>query len=533
MPWDSSMHNFIWCSHGASVSANDVLFETPIGSFIDVLLFYVPHDELFYLSSFDLLSERKTVETEFGTTRALVINTSEHSENTNVASLPPMVFGAHSEDSTNQIYTNNMGLWYHPQQVPNEPNKPSIQLLGFNDIVQMTSKYKQITYSIIFKHINDYIKKISEDEEYEINEYYQDFVCVHFATCRSTMERYLPEYNLLGSPETKEDPQINALKINPNIFSSTLKNNMNYMFARFKNNNSTILSDIHNFGALAEITHAGCGLNVLSLFKIIHQSFAREQVVCLPLSGQTIFNLVTQLIMFSNLEQSGYTWTIIRYPISQLGVIINALIQSQPNNTTSIHDTFIILKLYETDTYKGRDSHAGHTIALYFTVINNITNIYMMDPQAQQYINITQDTTGAFNNYLLNKHYFDIIFREMPFNKNELWNIPVDKNGIKNDGGRLIVYNSKRYMGGMKTFSKKKIPFKSGITINEFMNNFSKIGGKNKKIKNKYTQQYKHKKSTPRKKKKTKRKRKLKSKSKIKSKPKPRTRTRTKKVLYK
>ena len=494
MPFDSSMHNFIWCSHGASISGNDVLFEVPTGLFIDTLLFYVPHDDIFYLSTPDSkLSERETAENEFGTDNALIINTEQHSENTHVANLPPMVFGAYSEDSSEKVYTNNMGLWYHPQQVPDEPNKPSTKILDFDDVVRMTNHYNKITYSIIFKYINDYIKKyISEETAMEVsetNEYYQDYVCLHFATCRKSLGQYLPEYTLTKQPEYIEDIPINALRIDPNIFSNTLKDDKIYMFARFKNNNSTILSDIDNFSALAEITHAGCGLNVLTLFKIIKQTFAREQTVCLPLTGQTIFNLVTQLVNFSDLEKLEYTWTVIRYPISQLNVIINALIQEQANNTVSIHDTFIVIKLYESDTHKGRDSHAGHTIALYFAIENGMTNMYMMDPQARHYINITRDTSGAFNNYIefINKHYFDIVFREMPSDTVELWNIPVGKDGIIADGGRLIVYNTERYMGGEKPPSENKPPFKSNITINEFMKNFPKTGGSivNKRRKNK------------------------------------------------
>jgi hypothetical protein len=245
------------------------------------------------------------------------------------------------------------------------------------------------------------------------------------------------------------------------------------MFARFTNKNeylgnaiegdTTSLEKVNSFKALAGIHHAGCELNVLSFFNVISQQFAREQTTCLALTGQTIFNLVAQLSRFGNLEQIGYVWAVVRYPISKLGFIINKLTRKQNTSTDSErmynhHNTFVVLKFYENDTHNDRESHVGHTIALYFHIrIDNTTTIMMIDPQAQKYIDISTgiDRNTEFKNYMrtinINKNFFDVVFREMPSGTVEKWNSPVSKKDIADDGSRLIVYNTERYMGGKKS----------------------------------------------------------------------------------
>jgi hypothetical protein len=187
------------------------------------------------------------------------------------------------------------------------------------------------------------------------------------------------------------------------------------------------------------------------------------------LKGQTIFNLVAQLSRFGNLEQMGYVWAVVRYPITKLGFIINKLTRKQntpldDNRKNNNHNTFVVLKFYKDDTHNGGDSHVGHIIALYFYIHTDYTEVGMIDPQTGTYIDISTgiNKNNEFQNYIMssfNNNFFDVVFREMPFGTVEKWNSPVTKNDIENDDGRLIVYNPEKYMGGKN----------SSLTMEEFL----------------------------------------------------------------
>jgi hypothetical protein len=473
MSWNTNKHNFIWCSHGGSVALPDVSINVPTGTLIKSISLYVPHNEIFYLGDNVFENVNKTIEV-LNDRAAEEIEPSLTGTNTNIASLPPLAFGAWDEDKTCKTYTTNMGLWYYPRQSPGSLLQHPKRILNFNDVVSLTSKYNKITYSIIIKYINDYVKNnihvISRSDKN---------IHVHFATCRSTLSDYIDEYNQIDLGASYKHPTIT-----PNMFVNELKDDKYYMFARFHNKNPTLLTDIHNFTPLAGVKHAGCGFNVLTIFKAINQQRAREQAVCLGISGQSIFSLIAYLNQSYNLKSYEYKWTVIRYPILKLINIIQMLLQSQTNNIMPepIQNTFIIVKLYAGATYNGRDSHSGHTVALYI-MYESLENwsVMFLDPQTERYIDLRVGL-NALDEYLneFGATHFDIILREMPSNSEE-WNIPITKRNIEEFGGVLIKYNVNRYMGGTNIATTQQ-PKEKKLTRKELMKFFSvKNGGVRKK----------------------------------------------------
>ena len=136
--------------------------------------------------------------------------------------------------------------------------------------------------------------------------------------------------------------------------------------------------------ALGGITYQGCGFNILAYYNLIKQREAREKIVCLPITGTTIFNLIHYISVFGPKEGKHY-YVVYRFSlIPGLSRILESFVADREEDGT-LTDRFIIFKIYNDFYQPGTDklSQVGHIVSIRSESTRESTSLYFVDPQSE------------------------------------------------------------------------------------------------------------------------------------------------------
>ena len=254
-----------------------------------------------------------------------------------------------------------------------------------------------------------------------------------FYSCQNSAQLYERDYNrtnIRNLVPTMVNTELPPAPILNSIDRSILGN---IHPAMFPNVRTSVLDD--NWTALASIWYQGCGLNVLSYYGIIKQEDAREQTVCLPLQGTSIFRILDILVdFFKNRPRSRSRsrsrslsisslmdyppetqgpFFIMRYALD-VGItqifrfILTCLLQG---DQALHHNSFIVFKIYKDHNQTGTTklSQMGHIVSLAISQ----GQIIFIDPQGKHFKNIPNIETLFFllrSLYGEMFNYIDIIY---------------------------------------------------------------------------------------------------------------------------
>ena len=393
--------------------------------------------------------------------------------------LPSLGFAAYQSDESNPLYREYMGLWLYKKNTQKFEKIYNIQ-----KYIELTKQYGgSFTYSIIIDLIKKYVNEHKLTGTNSIG-----FFC-----CRSPSLKYQGEYNdnipLKGVEEKNMYPSISS---NGTSFSNKMVVEGEY------SDNSIIIEpttpDLQNLtftplyiktpvasvipytgskiayyasntwtGALGNLTVQGCALNVLTFYRFMLQTMAREKTFCLSLVGTSIFRIIDYLHFYlthrgdnysDNSQDIGHgliakrlgvelvtfkrdmeTWMsyaniskstsfpldtkyiVLRFPVINIWDYLQIYL-SYPN----IENCTVIVKFYKELRHNYEYSHRGHTVSFYYeTAIGaSAPSIYLVDPQSVDFMNYLQNpiTYEWIKNYMtINKFtFFDTIW----YNSDEL-----------------------------------------------------------------------------------------------------------------
>lgn len=229
--------------------------------------------------------------------------------------------------------------------------------------------------------------------------------------------------------------------------------NKNDVFKNLNKRWSLLALTKHNFETwdpLAKQKSKGCGLNVLSYYNIIDTNEARNQTVCLPTTGTSIFKIIDiydyHLKSVSNLSN--------RYIVSRRllrdGIldIVNFLHGLEISHNNKINENYgLLFKMYpsEKQPNTNNDNHVGHTISIGIQHENTDKGIiYLLDPQSghikggnEEFLKLgmlyqLQNSPNPIIQQIINKiesiygdnyKYIDLIYHELI--SKQIYNIPV------------------------------------------------------------------------------------------------------------
>jgi hypothetical protein len=269
------------------------------------------------------------------------------------------------------------------------------KIITHADFIQKYGSGNLITYSILFKHINDYCKTAGLNVA--------ELTCCIFS-CQTKHAGFMHNYDIKSTKILVPSAQ-QSLSLKKSILFEKLPSNV------FVSPTIVIADHLKtkDLQLIPGITYQGCGLNVLSYYNIIPENKAREKMTCLDITGTSIFEILDY--MNHHFIQKGVlnnTYIIIRLPlaigIQQLCMFMEAF--------NSSYNYAIIVKMYETMLQNGttNDSHVGHTVS--FAKVSGES--YFIDPQVGfvQKFNASSDST-QITEYLsktYSKHFIDIIY---------------------------------------------------------------------------------------------------------------------------
>lgn len=349
------------------------------------------------------------------------------SDPTGKVCIPPLTFMTNSRESEKESGVYDIIGIYHLNYTPNAEG-------GISDDTQFRmyrklfdwekfNKMGAITYSDIFSIINKYIKKPGDAlsmSDGVIASIRDDNVDIGFFACRTFSDKYKNDYpldyyhmqvsTLKPTGANKYVPYREEARAANILTKSTYNPSLKLDIFLGDIPHDIFVQTLKSWrGPLAGAYSKGCGLNVLSFYKIIEQSYAREKVACLSVKGTSIFKIIDYINnkYEPDVEDPNTTYSVIRTTLDYgLEVVLNGLHQfaesnRQVNGTINaalqeikqidylknvvnvLKSNFTIIKMYKTNR---RDdtvaySEIGHTIAL---GVNEL-NVYCIDPQTEWY----------------------------------------------------------------------------------------------------------------------------------------------------
>lgn len=375
MSVSSSVHLFLWVSHGENIGSSNNFY--PIETkFQSVILYSKP----FKVITSEELSELLNNPCRLILGSCPSIPIIDEKTNKKDVLLPPLLFVNVQNDKPdiveysglyhfvikmNPEHTREMVIQPHDTDMSQYINscvyEYSEKIIDHANLITLFGNNSYITYSQIYKLVTDQCKNKGLNPE---------DVLLGIFSCQIRQDRYSKEYNQQATnliprrvkPELSIAKIYDELDIDPQFYvSPTIID-----FDKLPN----------SWNALARIKHQGCGLNVLSYFGILSQTYARESTVCLTLKGTSIFKITDHLNTY--FKSKGIQWPgfiILRYTfVRGLQTIIGVMkLLKMPN-------VAIIFKMYNTNKAPdGKDSQIGHTVSIF--KYNN--KIYYVDPQAE------------------------------------------------------------------------------------------------------------------------------------------------------
>lgn len=315
--------------------------------------------------------------------------------------LPPQLFGANIKD--NDYLMSAIGIWKltFSKNINGKCNMIKEKIIDYDYFKNYGNNgYGSFTWADILKLINNDIV---------LNRINKKYVSVLWYSCRGIDERYIPEYEDMNinfySPNIAtalEKPIITDQIIDEKSMDiegtytdlSTYKGRM-LIFSM----TPEIIKNTNNWrGALAKQTNKGCGYNVLSALSIIKQIDAREKITTCPLSGLSIWGIISNInnYLLQNIPNYQFKYTVLTFRL-ELG--FNFLKDYFVNFNKSNGDREY--KYVSTIIKMNRTNGTGHTVS-----VSNYDTIRIIDYQQHDATYIED----AFEKY--NHHFssLDIIF---------------------------------------------------------------------------------------------------------------------------
>jgi hypothetical protein len=453
-----SINFFLWVSHGTNVSSENNFY--PIQTeFKSIILYSKPLQPIF-LDELDEIT-KNPCKLVLGSCPYIPVENDMFGKH---VFLPPLIFNNNEPEPYYQmrvatgLYHYNIKTNYEQPQIlgknlldlPQNCIAHKNHIYNYRDFLDMY-KTNFITYSQIFKLVTDTCKKMNLDSK---------DILLGIFSCQEVMDTYAKEY-------TKEISNLIPKQVQPNLMLSNIFTSDNYPENSFISLNVMPINKmIKNWNKIVEITHQGCALNVLSYFNIIPRTSAREQIVCLPMKGTSIFKIID----FIN------TFIIEKNIINHLGFFVarcqfdDGIIKIANFMLNYDEDNYcVIFKMYKKNyTENTKQSHTGHTVAMF----KYNESYYYVDPHQNilQKINIS-DFGQFINNIKMvtgnNWNFIDLIFivknerfpenRPQESSENFINDIP---DGVDTS---IVVRTPDIKFGGKKLFKKMRNNKKKSI----------------------------------------------------------------------
>ena len=307
------------------------------------------------------------------------------------------------------------------------------KFIDYNTVLNTYGANNHITYSILFKVIEDHCKTLNLKP---IN------TVVGIMSCQEKSREFTKNYNRFNTKALVPKAVLPPSLTDTNILNNTTNR---------PSNSSSVsplivpINELKDWKPLANLKHQGCGLNVLSYYNIIDTNAATEMATCLNITGTPIYDLVNYLNDAFTKIGINNDYLIVRYPIF-LGIYL--LLEFIANYNTTLNYA-IIIKLYDTELQTGTNklSHVGHTVSI--AKFNN--EVFFIDPQTlikeQIHLNVQDFTVIAqelstFIASSYNKNFIDIIFsvkEQNDFETNRpVLNYKVCEKGVLADSANFI-----------------------------------------------------------------------------------------------
>ena len=405
-----SMYNknnyFFFIIHGQSITPNQSNWQY-IEKSIDFVQMFESHGKLRhpYVKELDANIQEIIINKTlmYDLTQTEIVETYKPNAS-NAFSLPPLAWVTNPLVDINTNYVELIGFYHFIYDHTNKSCTLNKKILNWHQLTQMGT----ITYSILFKQINLYLKKHPE-----YNTIPKSNSGLGIFSCRGINPVFAKAYSNNNSNTKTHFNTTDA--ISPHIpynNINTVKSGYGFSLVSLNIPKRIINNQDTWIGALLDIKHQGCALNVLSYYDLLKTHYAREMTTCLDIKGTSIFKIVDFINnYFMQLQPpKPHTYLIMRFTKA---MAINYLTEHFLYENTAVNNTCTIFKMYEKDAYKRGFSEIGHTIAL----MKIGSNVFLTDPQTMTFINIITNR-AEFIKYLNPWNFFDLILVYLPITLN-------------------------------------------------------------------------------------------------------------------
>ena len=368
----SQVDFFLWVLHGGNVSSNHNFY--PMNIKYQSAVFYSKPYTVISSSEFNYYADA---------CRLLggacpIIPIIDKKTGKKIAYFPPLLFSFIEPEVP--VLKANVGLYHYTITQTgvtnvldniwrNLCNSTPYKILDYDACIKKFG-VKYITYSILFKEIDDYCKTKGINPEDAITGIF---------SCQSKQDEYIKNYNqtdVISSYVARR--MVNTLE-QAKIFNyNEFLHNIPPLYA------SPCIIIPHAFKtdwkALGTLRHQGCALNVLSFYGIIEENTARENAVCLNIQGTSIYTIVDYINNFAITNGSVNDGYMICRLSFLYGINLLYFFMLQPFLQGIVYAC--IFKLYNETHQPNRNlSQIGHTLSL---AKDAQGNIFLVDPQAER-----------------------------------------------------------------------------------------------------------------------------------------------------
>ena len=396
---------FLWVLHGQNVSSNHNFY--PVLVKYQSLVFYSKPYTAAYADEFDSLVSNPC---KLLGGACPIIPIIDRQNNAKYAYLPPLLFSLYDHDP--EGIKSRAGLYHlrikktdvtkEVEQIPPVTGNTyefiddkcekliDIKIISHAELAHEFPG-RLITYSILFHKINVYCSQRNINPEH---------VVTGIFSCQTRTGAYIDEYDkrdVVSSyvPVRMTDSRLQKIK----VFVNSEIINTKLVAA------PCIIKDASNhagWAPLGTLQNQGCALNVLSFYGLIPQSLARENVVCLPIQGTSIYKIVDYIY---NVRRDNVGCIICRLPILYG---LNWMYFYMKNLCNPGYNYAVIIKMYNEFYQSGTTklSQIGHTVSLSKKLDTGV--ISFVDPQLSRDDEL-QDPDITLENITTNNRLYSYI----------------------------------------------------------------------------------------------------------------------------
>lgn len=216
--------------------------------------------------------------------------------------LPTTILTITEEDLKSEFYSSAMGIYLFDSRTKNYE-----KILTIEEYYEFIKPKTVLTYTDVIGLIMKLLKQKMGDN------IKTKTIAVGFFSCRNVPEKYIEEYIQEHAEELNQNkvPFVVTQKTENYMYPSLkntkiLKNANGYLFKPLYIKTKYEFVKMNWSGALAQIRHKGCGLNVLAFYMFMVQYLARTKTVCLNDDGTSIFRIIEYLdfyLMHRNVDK--------------------------------------------------------------------------------------------------------------------------------------------------------------------------------------------------------------------------------------